>query len=101
MPAQLARTIVDRLLPAYRVELAEIRRRRLAALAARERDEQLARELAAVAGGHLYTGQHNVFHAIAVKGRVADCHGVRLELDDLTPETARRILELIRQIRSH
>lgn len=58
MPAQLARTIVDRLLPAYRVELAEVRRRRLAALAAHEREEQLARELATVAGGRFYAGQH-------------------------------------------
>lgn len=101
MPAQIARTIVDRLLPAYRVELAEVRRHRLAALAAHEREEQLAHELAAVAGGRFYAGQHNLFHAVAVKGRVADNHGVWLELDDLAPQTARRILELIRQVRGH
>jgi hypothetical protein len=102
---EIAREIARRLLPAYRADLAEARRRKAAYDTARDETAATAAELATIIGGAVssYTDERDTFHngsgRVSVKGRVSHGYGISLELRYLSTQAARRILEILKDER--
>jgi hypothetical protein len=102
---QIAREIARRLLPAYRADLAEARRRKAVFDDARAYEEATAAELASIIHGGIYAHQErkNTFHNGStgphLKAYVSHGYGVTFErISNVSVDAARRILEILADV---